>query len=206
MGASAAEVIGGVAAIILAIIGLAGASPMYLAAVGVIVLGAALVMRARLRSGRLFQMLSTPDETRLSQREFGGGMTAEFLSGVAGIVLGILSLVWVVPAILLPVAAIVFGGMLLIGRGTASRLVGSSLGGSVQGPEGELSRYAADEMVAGANAAHVLVGIAAIVLGIVGLVSVYPFVLTLVALLCTGAFVVATRGAFGGRMSVSIRR
>jgi hypothetical protein len=205
-GGSVVEVIGGVATMVLAIIGLAGAAPMYLTAVGVIVLGAALVMHARSRSGRLFQLLSGAPETHWSEQEFSGGMMAEFLAGIAGIVLGILSLVAVVPWVLLPVAAIVYGAMLLVGRSTATRFIVATVAGPAQSPESELSRQAAGEMVAGANAAHVLVGIAAIVLGIVGLASAYPYILTLVALLVVGAFVVATRAALGGRMCTVVHR
>jgi hypothetical protein len=45
----------------------------------------------------------------MSTAELGGGMTAGFLAGATGIVLGILALIAIASVALLSVAAIVFG-------------------------------------------------------------------------------------------------
>ena len=52
----------------------------------------------------------------------GGGFTAEFVGGAAGIVLGILALVGIAPEILCSVAVLVFGGTLLFGSGMTGML------------------------------------------------------------------------------------
>jgi hypothetical protein len=109
-GGSMGEAVAGIAAVVLAIVGLAGLYPVYLTAIASIVLGVALLLQGGAVAARFSQLLAEAAGTRLTNRELGGGMSAEFLAGAAGVVLGILALLRVFPEVLLPVAAIVFGG------------------------------------------------------------------------------------------------
>ncbi len=206
-GGSAIECIGGIATVVLAIIGLAGVFPVYLAAVAAIVLGAAMLIQSAAVGARFSELLADTAGTRLTNRQLGGGMTAEFLGGAAGIVLGVLALLHVFPAVLLAVAAIVFGGSLLLRIGTSTRLNSLAIDRAWEGPEHEMSRHVASEMVAGSNAAQALVGLAAIVLGILALVGIaYAWTLVLVAMLCLGASVMVSGAALGSKMMTVMRR
>jgi hypothetical protein len=205
-GGSVAEAIGGIATVVLAIVGLAGAIPVYMAAIGAIVLGAALLLEGFAVAARFSALLAETAGMRLSNRQLGGGMSAEFLGGAAGIMLGILSLIGVVPGVLLSVAAIVFGGVLLLGIGASSRLNALVIDRTWTGQERELSRRMAGEMVAASNGAQALVGLAGIILGILALVGIYPITLVLVAYLCAGAAVVLSGAALSSRMMTIMHR
>src|SRR5919108_4582456 len=107
-----AEAVAGGAAVVLAILGLAGLLPMVLASIAVIAAGAAF----------LFQGAAVTARHRRLTLEAGGGeagietgMSAEIIGGLAGIALGILALLGVEMMALLAVSAIVFGGTLLFG-------------------------------------------------------------------------------------------
>src|SRR5215469_2544824 len=99
------ESIGAVAALILAIAGLAGAFPTTLAAIGAIVLGAAIWIEAgTFAAYRRTESLEEGAQARTL--EWNEGLGAEFLGGLSGIVLGILALLGVVPITLLSIAVL----------------------------------------------------------------------------------------------------
>lgn len=183
-GGSSLEAIGGIAAVILAILGLAHVAPVFLAAIAAIVVGAALIVEGGVMSSRLTRAATDAGVTG----DVGGGLTAEFLGGAAGIVLGILAVLGASP-VLVPVAVIVFGAALLIGSGANLEL--SSLGRQAAQPS---------VVIGGASGALVLVAIAAIVLGILALVGLVPTILSLVALLALGAAVLFTSTAMTARL------
>ena len=84
-------------------------------------------------------------------------MTAEVLSGAAGIVLGILALLGIASMTLLSVAAIVFGAALLLGAGATASL--NCLIVEHHYRAHEVGRRVAGTMVSGATGAQVLVGL-----------------------------------------------
>src|SRR5215510_4235141 len=95
--------------VVLSILGIAGVFPTYLAAVAVIGLGAILLFQGAtvvLHYGELLYEAGAAEVSR--------GITTEFLAGMAGIVLGVLALVGIVPATLLSAAVIIYGGTLLL--------------------------------------------------------------------------------------------
>lgn len=101
----AVEAICAVAGIVLAIIGLAGASRFF-DAIADIVVGAAFLFETWtvLAAGR-------------SER----GLWAQRIAGWAGVVLGILALLRLAPTVLAPIAVIIFGAGLVLGMGLLSR-------------------------------------------------------------------------------------
>src|SRR5262249_49092212 len=118
------EAIGAAAAIVLAIIALAGALPVPLMSIATIVLGAALLMDAAAIGARSYGLThaSWSDEPRDARIELGGGLSAGLLAGIAGVVLGILALLGLAPVSLCSVALIVFGGGMLLGSAAKGRL------------------------------------------------------------------------------------
>src|SRR5207248_1763230 len=119
----------------------------------------------------------------LTATELGGGITAEFLAGAAGVALGILAILGVVPMVLLPAAIIVFGAALLLSSGARACL--NSLAVARPGMH-EIARHVAREAVFAAAGAQALIGLSGVILGILALVGFSPLILTLVALLSLG--------------------
>jgi hypothetical protein len=193
------EAIAGVGAIVLAILGLTRILPHYMAAIGTIVVGAALVEGSALgiRSRRV-------------SSAFAGQPSAEVLAGAAGVVLGVLALLGMSELVLLPVAVIVFGAALLIAGFSAPLAASVALrrrASAAPDAELELPGMRPDDSIARAldpadatvrvtpldqlieappTGAQLLVGLAAVVLGILALLGHSPMMLILVALLCVG--------------------
>ena len=150
----------GVAVIVLAVIALAGVSSELLAAIAAIVIGGGLMVQAFNTAAE--HTKSTPGEMRA---EFGGAVLVDSLCGLTGIVLGILAIVGIGAAHLLPASLIVYGGGLLVGGADSVRSPGA---------------FAASGM-------ELLIGLAAIVLGILSVLMVGSSVLVLVGFLAVGA-------------------
>lgn len=197
VGGSTGEAFVGLGAAVLAILGLAGVLPMVLAAVAAIGIGAAFLFQGAALSARYSDVLSEAGGDIWPEREVESGLTAEFTGGLAGIALGILALIGVSPMTLLPVAALVFGGTLLLGSGVTSRM--NVMARRETGVRGSAAIRRA---VSGAAGAQVLVGLGSITLGILGLVlaGANTLVLTLIAFLAVGAAELLGGSAIAGRM------
>lgn len=201
-GGSITEALAGLAAAALAIIGLAGVLPGYLAAIAAIAVGVALLAQGGAVAARWSKTVAeTPGYEWSPKSEIGGGMTSEILGGAAGIVLGILALIGVAPQILIPVALLVFGGAMLVGTGATVDL------GSMRGA-GERERFerSTHEVSVAASGTQMLIGIAAIVLGILALIGIDPLTLSLVGLLAVGASILFSGSAVSSRVLGVLRR
>ena len=109
------DAIGGVATIVLAIIGLSGAKPEMLVAIATIVFGAALLVQGGAILSEYVGIIFPDGAGNVSMEQFGGSsISALFMAGASGIVLGILALVGVQSPILTSVAIIAFGAGLLV--------------------------------------------------------------------------------------------
>jgi hypothetical protein len=202
---SIAEALGAAAAIVLAILGLAGALPFYMMTIGTIVLGAAILFEGGAIASRYSKLLSETaeaGETRTASYELGGGMSAEALAGIAGLALGILALLGIVPLTLSAVAMILFGAGLLFGSAAITRLNSLTMETAYAG---ETTRRVVREAVSASAGGQVLIGIGAIVLGILALLGMDPLTLTLVALLGVGISVLFSGTALGARMLGIVR-
>ncbi|WP_438020402.1 hypothetical protein WMF18_15585 [Sorangium sp. So ce315] len=202
LGGSLAEVACGAATVVLAILALTGTLQGYLVPIATIVLGVALLAHGSAVATRLRDISAGTGAAGWDTRpELGSGAGAELIGGAAGVVLGILALVGIAPAVLLPVAVIVFGGALLLGGGVTADL------GALDAPGaherlGDVSRQAS----VAASGLQTLVGAGAVVLGILALVGIDPVVLTLVGLLVLGSAVVLSGTTVSGRMAAILRR
>ena len=169
-GGSSLELIGGAGAVVLAIIGLAGYWPLYMAAIATIAIGGALLAHGAAASARVASTLR--DISGRDRVELGSGLGGEVLGGAAGVTLGILALVGIAPMVLLSVAAIVVGGAILIGAPAQPNLPG------VRGSH---------QAIEGTSGAMALAGAGAVVLGILALLKVGPVLtLVMVAMLAVG--------------------
>lgn len=179
---TAAEGIAGIGAIVLAIIGLANRWPEYMLPIATIAVGAALLFEGGAITAR-FTNLLTMARGQVDTREFGIGMTTEFLGGIVGVILGILALVGIAPLTLVPVAAIIFGASLLLGSVAAANL--NAVWASAT-EEREVVREVTREAVIASSGVQILIGLGAIALGILALLGFNPMVLSLVAMLSLG--------------------
>ncbi|HEY1556370.1 MAG TPA: hypothetical protein VGF94_16160 [Kofleriaceae bacterium] len=180
-GGTSLEVLGGTAAAVLAIIGLTAYRAFDMCAIGVIAIGCALLVHGGAIAARWKDALMRIEDERGERTELASGVGTEVFAGAAGIVLGILALANVMPYVLLPVAAIVFGGALLLGGSAQPELEKLA-----PVTDARFSRVA-HQAVQASTGVMVLVGIASAVLGILGLIHVAPFLtMTLVAVLCIG--------------------
>jgi hypothetical protein len=194
LGRSVAGTIGGASAVVLAILGLARIYPHLLVSIATIAIGITLLFKAIAIAAEYPKLLSKTDA---SMSGLGGGISAEFLAGGAGIVLGILALLGLEFEPLTAIAVIVFGCGLIMGSSVVSRL--NALKASASGADSTAQKVVG-EIVSGAMGMQVLVGVSAVVLGILSLIGFEPLTLTLVALLAIGASSLLTGSAMSGKM------
>lgn len=197
LGGSLAEGVAGGAVIVLSLIGLSHMMPNLMLYIGVIAMGAAFLIEGGAISMRFSKLLTETRSERLHEAELGIGVTAEFLGGVVGLVLGILALLELAPMILAPVAVLVFGAALILGSGVIARLNAFELEGS---KETTLFKKVAHEAVSAAAGVQLLIGLSTVILGIVALTGAYTLVLSLVGLLIVGVSGFLDAAALTARM------
>jgi hypothetical protein len=198
-GGTGIEAIAGIGTVVLAILGLAGILPLYMMAIATIVVGAGLLVGGGAGASRVHYLRSHA-VSNMGFAELTGGLSTEFVGGFAGVVLGILALIGIAPAVLLPVAVIVFGGSLLIGAGATSRINRFPAFGDEYSHADAWSREATSAAVGG----QVLIGLATVTLGILALVGLNWMTLTLVALLGVGASTFFTGAALTSRLQTAL--
>jgi hypothetical protein len=191
------DAVGGIATIVLAIIALAGVHPAMLIAITTIVFGAALLIQGGTMLSEYTHMMF-PAGTAAPVEEFGGGgLSAVFLVGAAGMVLGVLALLGIEAPTLTAIAVIAFGAALVLSSNAVwhlYRMKRSSVGArAISGGE-----ILASEMASGSAAIQCLAGLAVIVLGILAVSGVQVAILTLVGLLILGATVLLTGSTLSG--------
>jgi hypothetical protein len=187
-----AEAVGGIATIVLAILGLSGVSPDYLLAIATIVFGAALIIEGTSIVADYTHILSHSSGV-IPPHVGTSGISAVFLAGVGGIILGVLALLGLYPATLSSAAIIVYGSALLF-----SSLAAASLHALKSRIAGDPTMVDSLFETAGVK---VLAGVAAIVLGILAAAGTLALKLDLIALLVLGAGMLATGNGLNNAMS-----
>ena len=197
------EAVVAIGAIVLSIIGLAGMLSNVMAAIATIIIGGALLVEGGAIGSDYGRLISESREESggFDAVELGGGLTAEFLGGIAGIVLGILALFGTAPTVLMPAAVIVFGAALLLGSAAAAEL-----NWVANTPTGQPANETVRGATTAASGGHVMVGLSALVLGILAVIGITPLVLTLVALLALGTAMLFSGSALGSRTIAVARR
>jgi hypothetical protein len=194
------DAIGGVATIILAIVGLSGVIEPMLAAIATIVFGAALLIQGGTMLTEYTKLMAPPGADTAQEVAGDGGLSALFLVGAAGIVLGVLSLVGISAQKLTAAAIIAFGSALLLSSNSVWHLYRAKHASYRAGATPTLSgaEFLASEMASGSAVMQCLAGLAAIVLGIIAVTGTNSNVLTLVGLLVLGATVLLTGSTLSG--------
>jgi hypothetical protein len=196
-----ADAIGGAATIILAIVALSGVGQSLLAAIATVVFGAALLIQGGTMLTEFTKLMAPPSAASTAEEVVGGGgLSALFLVGAAGIVLGVLALVGISAQTLTAAAVIAFGGALLLSSNSVWRLYRAKRASYRAGAAGTLSgaEFLAGEMASGSAVLQALSGLAAIILGIVAVTGTNPNVLIPVGLLVLGATVLLTGSTLSG--------
>jgi hypothetical protein len=183
----------GIAVIVLAIIALAGVSAEALTSIAAIVIGVGLMVQAFNSAEEHSKIMTANAAAGVHRAEFGGDVMVDCMCGLTGIVLGILALVGTGAAHLLPPALIVFGGALLVGGAVSMRP--RALPTSAAGSEAMAVTYQGS---AAASGMEILIGLAAIVLGILSLLMTGTWVLVLVGFLAVGAALLLASATFNG--------
>jgi len=182
------ETVGALAIIVLSIIGLAGTASATMVAIATIVIGAAILMQATNMASEYVELFEAEQAGAIGKAgAVGGGITLEFLAGGAGVVLGILALLTPVTGVLSAAALIIFGGTLLLSAGATARASELQSGGALSGNARALLQQTASV----GSGAQIMIGVAAMVLGILALVGLHAGVLILVGELAIGAALLA---------------
>jgi hypothetical protein len=189
------DAVGGVATVVLAVVGLAGVAPDTMIGIATIVFGAALLVQAGTMLSEYARIIFPPGATISSLEQFGGGgLSAVFLVGAGGIVLGVLALLGIRAGELTAIAIIAFGTALVLSSNSVwhlHMLKRTALAtGSQSASSG--SEILAGEMAYGSAGMQALAGLAAVVLGILAVTGNNTAVLTLAALLTLGGTLVLT--------------
>lgn len=166
-------------AIALAIVGLVRSS-LLLTSFAVIIIGAVFLLDGGVTVLRFFQALNEKRKSVWQTFEIGEGISAEFLGGTMGIVLGILALLNIVPLTLISIAAIIYGAALVLAAIFSARFDILLLN---RDREDQFSRKVGKEAITAAAATEMLIGIAGVVLGILAIRSAYPLTLNLIAII-----------------------
>ena len=187
---SSFELFAGVLAVVLAIIGVAGYYPAVMAATATIAVGFALLAQGGTLAARWEHAAHIPS----TEKTEAIGIGTEVVGGFAGIALGALALLGVVPLVLMPVAAIVVGAALLFG-GPAQPQIADAAPRSRR-PAWRVTRDA----VRTSSSVMVMAGLGGIVLGVLGLsLHGYTMVLSLIAMLAIAGALVLAGGALTAR-------
>jgi hypothetical protein len=191
------DALGGIATIVLAIAGLAGIRPEVLVSISTVVFGAALLIQGGAMLSEFTQIEPTPETTAAAS---GGGLSALFLAGIAGIVLGVLALLNVHAPILTAIAAIAFGSALVISSSAVWQLLTSRSVATRFQARGPIVRTVAADVAAASTGVQAMAGLAVIILGILAVCGVFSQTLTLIALLGAGAAILLTGSTLSGTM------
>jgi hypothetical protein len=187
----------GIATIVLAVIALAGISAVILASIVTIVIGAGLMVQAFNATAEASKVTAAGAPLNVQMTEVGGEVMVDCLTGITGIILGILALVGINAVHLIPAALIVFGGALLLGGAMQMRPKAAPLVNTAAG-QVQIVSY---QSSAAAGGMEVMVGIAAIVLGVLSLIFMSSWVLVLVGFIAVGAALLMVSATFSGAVT-----
>jgi hypothetical protein len=175
----------GIAAIVLAILALAGVSAGALASITTIVIGVGLMVQAFNAAAETSKVVnaSGAGAAAVAGADLGGEVIIDIGAGLTGIVLGILGLIGINPQYLIPAALIVFGGSLILSGAVAARTKPSTTATSATGTQMQVTY----QNSAALSAFELLIGFAAVILGILALIFATSGVLVLVGFIAVGA-------------------
>ncbi len=195
------DAIGGIAAAVIAIVGLTGFHNELMAGIAVIVFGAAMLIQG----GTLLSEYAVVMPVVPAAESGDPGLSVMFLAGIGGIVLGVLALVGVAAAPLTSIAVIAYGAALVLSSSSVRHLF------ALQSTARRMTARSGTEMLAGEMASgsaglQLLTGLTAIVLGILSVAGARPPILTLAALLILGCTFIMTGSTLSGMVMGFMRQ
>lgn len=186
----------GIATIVLGVIALAGVNAGVLASIVTIIIGVGLIVQAFNAAAENSRELSASGTVAAvvgRGAELGGEVMIDVAAGVTGVILGILALVGINATHLVPAALIVFGGALILSGAVAAQgrtaMTTTGSGAPLQ------VSYQGSAAMAGLE---ILVGFAAVILGILSLIFEASWVLTLIGFIAVGAAMLMVSATFSG--------
>jgi hypothetical protein len=191
---SMAEALGGAAAVVLGILGLAQIVPRTMGSIATIVVGGALIFESAAVASRYSHLRALATEGG-SEAALGGGVSAELIGGIVGVVLGSLGLVGIATSYVVPAAVIVFGAALLVGASQTAKIQQLQLGNIPR----TVSSRTVQAGLGASSGAEVLVGLGALALGILAILQIAPVVLSLIGLLAVGVAVLLDGTSMGAK-------
>ena len=200
MGITVDETIGGLALIVLGILGLARIDPLLLNSIATIVAGIALlVVSAGLSAGLARAITGSPTGAAIDVEPMGSGMNGGVVGGSVGVVLGILALIHVATATLIPVALIIFGAAVLFDFVAGVQMRSLMMLTPESSPQSAALAVSAASL---SNTASIIVAVGLVTLGIIELVGVGSPILGSVALLGLGAYLFLEGSAVVARLTM----
>lgn len=190
--ASMGKGLAGMAAVALTIVGLSGIIPGVLVSWACIAVGLALAFEGGAISAR-YSALIRAGHSKSDKGVRTMGSSLLFIAGVVGIGLGAASVFGIIPSILVPVAAIVFGVALFVASGVNQRLSALEASRPIEG-----GMQIRDSNLTSAGI-QMMVGVASVTLGILALFGLSPLTLSLVAVLIIGSANLLTGTIISGR-------
>ena len=187
----------GIATIVLGVIALAGISAGLLASIITIIIGVGLLVQAfnaGAEASREPNASGTAVAASARGAELGGEVMINVAAGLTGIILGILGLVAVHTQYLVPAALIVFGGALVL-SGAVSAQAKTATAMTASGTPVQVSYQGSSASMSGLE---ILVGFAAVILGILALLFEASWVLPLVGFIAVGAAMLIVSATFSG--------
>jgi hypothetical protein len=184
MGLTVDETLGGLALIVLGILAVAGIYSALLISIAAVVAGVAVVFMS-LALNREFTNALSASGHGLIVSEADRGIGAGTITGIAGIVLGVLAILDIARPSLISVALIVFGAGVFLDFIVASQARALRMAaGTVSAESSRVALSAA----AGTEMASILFGVALVVLGILALTGLNSEILIAVAFLSFGGY------------------
>jgi hypothetical protein len=195
---------GGIATVILAIIGLTGMQEMMLLSIVTIIFGASLLIQGGTMLSEYARLIYPAGATTgPMERQFGGGaLSSVFIAGATGVILGVLSLLGMFPLMLSSIAVIAFGAALVLSSNSVLNMheMRMAMMRQAQPQMYTGNEILAAEMATGSAGIQALAGLAAIVLGILAIIGGmgHPVALSMVALLGLGGTLIMTGTTLSG--------
>jgi hypothetical protein len=181
------ELVGAMLGVVAAFLGLIGRIPLAMASLSVLAVGLALFGHGVGLAMRWKNLSERVSKSRLSA--MSAGIAADLVGGGLAVIGGALALARVYPLIVMPAAAIAVGVALVL-AGPAQLEV------ATLPPEG----YRYEDLGRTSSGVQVIGGVAAVVLGVLALVTVGPIVtLGLIAALVAGAVELISGGTLSSR-------
>jgi hypothetical protein len=180
---SMVEGVFGVGAIVLAVIGLAGAFPLMMLSVSTIALGVALIIEAGAVMGIFSSIVQDVEEAKSDFNIPLSGISVESLAGIAGIALGVLSLIGIKSMLLIPIAITCFGVAIAFSAGSIG-LIDSLIAG--RSSKNQIIQNVLISMSAAAADIRTLIGLGSITLGILAIIGYHTYALSFIGILSIG--------------------